>query len=71
MKIQMIVMPARIADIQAHKDASGNIHVNLDFRAPCWNDGESGVLESPKSGKGFLYNSRSAMNAARSPTRQL
>jgi hypothetical protein len=24
--------------IQARKDASGNVHVNLDSSAPCWND---------------------------------
>ena len=32
------VMPAWIAGIQARKDASGDIHVNLDFTTPCWND---------------------------------
>jgi hypothetical protein len=32
------VMPAWIAGIQVRKDASGNIHVNLDSSAPCWND---------------------------------
>ena len=31
-------MPAWIAGIQVRKDASGNIHVNLDSSAPCWND---------------------------------
>jgi hypothetical protein len=37
------VMPAWIAGIQARKDASGNIHVNLDSRPPCWNDGIGGL----------------------------
>jgi hypothetical protein len=32
------VMPAWIAGIQARKDASGDIHVNLDSSTPCWND---------------------------------
>ena len=31
-------MPAWIAGIQICKDASGNIHVNLDSSTPCWND---------------------------------
>jgi len=31
-------MPAWITGIQARKDASGNIHVNLDSSTPCWND---------------------------------
>jgi len=34
----IFVMPALIASIQVHKDASGNIHVNLDSSTPCWND---------------------------------
>jgi len=39
-------MPARIAGIQVRKDASGNIHVNLDSSSPCWNDGiERPLLE--------------------------
>jgi hypothetical protein len=32
-------MPAWRAGIQAHKDASGDIRVNLDSSTPCWNDG--------------------------------
>jgi hypothetical protein len=40
------VMPAWIAGIQVHKDASGNIHVNLDSSAPYWNDAmEETLLE--------------------------
>jgi hypothetical protein len=27
-----------MAGIQGRKDASGNIHVNLDSGTPCWND---------------------------------
>jgi hypothetical protein len=38
MKMQIIVMPAWIAGIQVRKDASGNIHVNLDSSTPCWNE---------------------------------
>ena len=44
MKMQIIVMPAWIAGIQVRKDASGNIHVNLDSSTPCWNDAIEGVL---------------------------
>ena len=36
--MQIFVMPAWIAGIQVRKDASGNIHVNLDSSTPCWND---------------------------------
>jgi hypothetical protein len=38
-------MPAWIADIQARKDASGDIHVKLDSSAPCWNDAIVGCAE--------------------------
>jgi hypothetical protein len=39
-------MPAWIAGIQACKDASGDIHVNLDSSTPCWNDAiERALLE--------------------------
>jgi hypothetical protein len=38
MKIEIIVMSAWIAGIQVPKDASGNIHANLDSTSPCWND---------------------------------
>ena len=38
------VMPAWIAGIQVRKDASGNIHVNLDSSTPCWNDAREGPL---------------------------
>ena len=31
-------MPAWMAGIQFRKDASGNVHVNLDSSSPCWND---------------------------------
>jgi hypothetical protein len=40
-----LVMPAWIAGIQVRKDASGNIHVNLDSSTPCWNDAIGGLLE--------------------------
>jgi hypothetical protein len=39
MKNQILVMPAWMAGIQVRKDASGDIRVNLDSGAPCWNDG--------------------------------
>jgi hypothetical protein len=42
MKIEITVMPAWMAGIQACKDASGNLHVNLDSSAPCWNDANEG-----------------------------
>ena len=42
MKIEIFVMPAWIAGIQACKDASGNIHVNLDSSTPSWNDAIEG-----------------------------
>jgi len=32
------VMPAWTAGIQIRKDASGDIHVDLDSSLPCWND---------------------------------
>jgi hypothetical protein len=34
MKMQTIVMPAWMAGIQARKEASGNVHVNLDSSNP-------------------------------------
>jgi hypothetical protein len=41
-----IVMPAWIAGIQARKDASGDIRVDLDPSTPCWNDAiERALLE--------------------------
>jgi hypothetical protein len=51
MKIKIFVMPAWIAGIQVCKDASGNIHVNLDSSTPCWNDAIEGfcfkLIEAP------------------------
>jgi hypothetical protein len=44
MKMRIFVMPARIAGIQARKDASVNVHVDLDSSAPCWNDAIEGAL---------------------------
>ena len=38
MKMQIFVMLAWIAGIQARKDAYGDIRVNLDSSTPCWND---------------------------------
>ena len=32
---RLIVMPAGIAGIEVRKDASRNIHVNLDSSSPC------------------------------------
>jgi hypothetical protein len=37
-------MPAWIAGIQARKDASRNVLVNLDSSSPCWNDVIEGFL---------------------------
>jgi hypothetical protein len=42
-EMRIFVMPAWIAGIQARKDASGNIRVNLDSSTPCWNDGIEGL----------------------------
>jgi hypothetical protein len=68
MKIQISVMPAWIAGIQVCKDASGNIHVNLDSTTPCWNDAIGGfcfkLIEAPpprifkgdpEGHEGFVY----------------
>ena len=42
-------MPAWIAGIQIRKDASGNIHVNLDSSTSCWNDTIGGFcLNGPR-----------------------
>jgi hypothetical protein len=42
MKMQICVMPARIAGIQIRTDASGDIRVGLDSSTPCWNDAIEG-----------------------------
>jgi hypothetical protein len=39
-------MPAWTAGIQIRKDASGDIHVDLDSSPPCWNDGIDGLYFS-------------------------
>ena len=31
--------------IQVRKDASGDVHVNLDSSSPCWNDEFRALLE--------------------------
>ena len=55
------VMPAWIAGIQVCKDASRNIHVNLDSSTPCWNDVIEGTLLEvtevllPSFSKGILF----------------
>jgi len=41
-----VVMPAWTAGIQIRKDASGDIHVDLDSSPPCWNDGIDGLYFS-------------------------
>jgi hypothetical protein len=38
------VVPAWIAGIHVRKDAFGDIDVNLDSSAPCWNDGIEGFV---------------------------
>ncbi|HEY7320422.1 MAG TPA: hypothetical protein VIE89_22885 [Candidatus Binatia bacterium] len=48
--MQIAVMPAWMAGIQLRKDASENVHVNLDSSAPCWNDQAKG---SALSGRAF------------------
>ena len=42
--MQIFVMPAWMAGTQVRKDASGDIHVNLDSSTPCWNDAMEEVL---------------------------
>jgi hypothetical protein len=44
MKMQIFVMPARMAGIQVREDASGNIYVSLGSSTPCWNDEIEGCL---------------------------
>jgi hypothetical protein len=60
------VMPAWLAGIhQVRKDASGNIHVNLDSSTPCWNDVIEGTLLEvtevllPSFSKGLLFSATS------------
>jgi hypothetical protein len=58
------VMPAWIAGIQARRDASGNVHVNLDSSTPCWNDAtERTLLKLTESHPGPYFQ--------RSPTMRL
>jgi len=38
-------MPGMEAGIQFRRDASGNVHVNLDSNTPCWNDAIGERLE--------------------------
>ena len=56
MKMRIFVMPAWIAGIQLRKDASGNVHVNLDSSSPCWNDVK--LLLSSLSRKPTNYGNR-------------
>ena len=55
---------------QVRKDASGNIHVNLDSSTPCWNDANRGTLlemtevSEPRIFKAVFY--RSAMDTVAS-----
>jgi hypothetical protein len=42
MKMNIVVMPARMDGIQVRRDASGDIRVGLDFSTPCYNDGIEG-----------------------------
>ncbi|HEY6364791.1 MAG TPA: hypothetical protein VI585_08370 [Candidatus Binatia bacterium] len=44
-EMQISVMPAWTAGILVRKDASGDIHVNLDSSTPCWNDAIEGLFE--------------------------
>jgi hypothetical protein len=46
------VIPARIAGSQTRRDASEDIHVNLDSSTPYWNDEIADSLH--KSTEGFL-----------------
>ena len=44
-KMKVFVMPAWMAGIQCSQDGSGDIHVNLDSSAPCWNDNREVLLQ--------------------------
>jgi hypothetical protein len=45
-EMQISVMPAWTTGIhQVRRDASGDIHVNLDSSTPCWNDTIEGLFE--------------------------
>ena len=59
------VMPAWIAGIQIRKDASGNIHVNLDSSAPWWNDATEEALLEVTEAPLFPYFQRRARRARR------
>ena len=65
MKNSNFVMPAWIAGIQICKDASGNIHVNLDSSASCWNDRIDGPLLEVTEAPLFPYFQRRARRARR------
>jgi len=70
MKIQIFVMQARIAGIQVRQDASGDIHVNLDSSAPCWN---GGIEECTKTNRGtppFLFSKEHTKILARQSRNQ-
>src|SRR5262249_23020154 len=55
MKIQIFVMPARIAGIQGRKDAYGDIHVRLDSSTPCWNETIEGCTKTNRGTPPFLF----------------
>ena len=65
--MQIIVMPAWIAGIQVRKDASGNIHVNLDSSTPCWNDAIEGVLRKLTEALHRYFQRRPIMTRAKTP----
>jgi len=44
MKMEILVMPARVVGNQVRKDASGNIQVNLDSSTPSWNGAMKGSV---------------------------
>ena len=47
MKIEIFVVPAWIAGIQAAGMPPENIYMNLGSSTPCWNDAIGGVLLEP------------------------
>jgi hypothetical protein len=52
-------MPAWIAGIQVRKDASGNIHFNLDSSTPCWNDAIEVFYLNPQECLRFVFSKES------------
>jgi hypothetical protein len=55
MKMQIFVMPAWMAGIQARKDVSGQIHVNLGPGTPCRDDDYCNVYVNSQHLLGIFF----------------